>query len=129
MEKNFLVGKFWNTEHVLDAVKKFQEKDILVYDVYSPFPIHGIEPYLNIRRSRLAIAAFLLGLTGATVGYLHELVFWGDLAHEHWGLACFGIPRLCAHYFRSNCILRLSWYGADLLYCRTVLAWQKSEVV
>ncbi|MEL6626974.1 MAG: DUF3341 domain-containing protein [Bacteroidota bacterium] len=90
MEKNFLVGKFWNTEHVLDAVKKFQEKDILVYDVYSPFPIHGIEPYLNIRRSRLAIAAFLLGLTGATVAVTCMSLIYGVI----WPMNIGGKPAL-----------------------------------
>ena len=39
--------------------------------MFSPFPIHGIDPIIGIKNTRLGIMAFLYGLTGlmlATVG-------------------------------------------------------------
>lgn len=90
MEKNFLIGKFWNTDHVLKAAKTLKEKGVLIYDVFSPFPIHGIEPFLNIKRSRLAIAAFFLGLTGATVAVVCMSLIYGAV----WPMNIGGKPAL-----------------------------------
>jgi hypothetical protein len=41
-----------------------------VNDVYSPFPIHGIDPVIGVQHTRLGIAAFLYGLTGTTLALL-----------------------------------------------------------
>ena len=75
--KQFLLGKFWNPEHVMSALKQFKEKNIFVYDVYSPFPIHGVEPYLNIRRTRLTVASFIYGLMGGTLGVTLMSLIYG----------------------------------------------------
>lgn len=76
MKKNFLIGKYWNPDDVMTGLKRLQEKGQLVYDVYTPFPIHGIEPYLNIKRTRLTVASFLFGVAGfATALALMGLVY------------------------------------------------------
>ena len=90
MEKNFLIGKFWNTDHVLKAAETLNIKGVLIYDIFSPFPIHGIEPFLNIKRSRLAIAAFILGLTGATVADTCMSLIYGAI----WPMNIGGKPAL-----------------------------------
>jgi len=69
MEKSFLLGKFWDPDKVMDAMKQLKEKGVLVYDVFSPFPIHEIEPYLNIKRTRLTVASFIYGLLGGLTGF------------------------------------------------------------
>lgn len=88
--KRFLLGKFWHPDHVLAAVKQFKEKNMLVYDVYSPFPLHGIEPFLNIRRTRLAIASFIYGLLGTTTA----LTMMGLLYGVVWPMNIGGKPSL-----------------------------------
>lgn len=88
--KRFLLGKFWHPDHVLAAVKKFKEKNVLVYDVYSPFPLHGIEPFLNIRRSRLAIASFIYGLLGVTTAVSMMSLIYGAV----WPMNIGGKPSL-----------------------------------
>jgi hypothetical protein len=70
MEKNYLLGKFWNPDHVMDALKQLQGKGIPVQDVFSPFPIHGIEAYMDIKRTRLTVASFIYGVMGATTALL-----------------------------------------------------------
>ncbi|MCB9232450.1 MAG: DUF3341 domain-containing protein [Bacteroidia bacterium] len=62
--KNFLLGKFHKPGQVINSVKALQGEGFSVYDVYSPFPIHGLDRILGIKRSRLTIAAFLFGMTG-----------------------------------------------------------------
>ncbi|MEO0897706.1 MAG: DUF3341 domain-containing protein [Bacteroidota bacterium] len=90
MEKNFLYGKFWSPDHALKASKELHAKGVLIYDVFSPFPIHGIEPYLNIKRSRLAIAAFILGLMGATLAVTCMSLIYGSI----WPMNIGGKPAL-----------------------------------
>ena len=47
-----------------DGAKKLVGKGVHVADVYSPFPIHGIDPIIGVKHTRLGINAFLYGLTG-----------------------------------------------------------------
>lgn len=64
MNRNFLVGKFWDPEAMMSALKELHHDGVQVYDVFSPFPIHGIEPYLDIKRTRLSVASFIYGGLG-----------------------------------------------------------------
>ena len=57
----FLLGKFRTPEAVAASVTNLQSQGIKVYDVYSPFPIHGMEKLLGFKRSRLTVAAFFFG--------------------------------------------------------------------
>ena len=60
----FLVGIFDDDDVVLKAVKGVKDAGVRVHEVYSPFPIHGLDVALGHPRSRLGIAAFLFGLSG-----------------------------------------------------------------
>ena len=55
---------------VLTAAKQLVDKGIRVKEVYSPFPIHGIDPIIGIKRTRLAIAAFMYAMTGTSLALL-----------------------------------------------------------
>ena len=50
-----------------DGAKKLVSKGIKINEVFSPFPIHGIDPIIGIKNTRLGIMAFLYGLTGLTL--------------------------------------------------------------
>ena len=90
MNQQFLIGKFWSPDHVMDALKQFKKDDVLVYDVYSPFPIHGIEPYLNIKRTRLTVASFIYGL----LGLLSAIALMGGIYGLLWPMNIGGKPSL-----------------------------------
>lgn len=75
--RNFLVGKFWNPDQVLHALEDLKQKDIPVFDVYSPFPIHGIEPLMNIKRTRLTVASFIYGCIGCITGVTCMSLLYG----------------------------------------------------
>ena len=54
-----------------DGAKHLVSKGVKVEEVFSPFPIHGIDPIIGVEQTRLGIFAFiygLIGLTLATVG-------------------------------------------------------------
>lgn len=58
---------FDDDEVLKDGAKKLVSKGVRINEVFSPFPIHGIDPIIGVKQTRLGIMAFLYGLTGLTV--------------------------------------------------------------
>ena len=69
MKKVFHV-MYDDDEKLLVAARELVSKGIHVNEVYSPFPIHGIDPVIGIKRTRLAIASFMYAMTGTTLALL-----------------------------------------------------------
>jgi len=65
-KKNYLLGVFEDEEVLLPAIKKIRESGIKIEDVFSPYPVHGIEKKLGYKRSRMSVAAFLFGMCGTS---------------------------------------------------------------
>ena len=60
-----------------DGAKHLVSKGVKVSEVFSPFPIHGIDPIIGVKNTRLGIMAFVYGLTGlllATIGMRYFMV-------------------------------------------------------
>jgi hypothetical protein len=76
-DKNFLVGVFDDEEAVLNGIRKVRESGVKIHEVYSPFPVHGIDEALGLKRTRLPIAAFLFGLTGTTLALTMQIWMLG----------------------------------------------------
>lgn len=66
-DKNFILGVYDDEDVLLDAVSKVRESGVKIHEVYSPFPVHGLDDALGYKRSKLPIAAFLFGLLGTTL--------------------------------------------------------------
>jgi hypothetical protein len=72
--KNFLVGVFEDEDVLVNAVRLVKSKGVRIHEVFTPFPVHGLDEVLGYTRSRLPIAAFLFGLTGTSLALLMQ--FW-----------------------------------------------------
>ena len=66
----FLVGIYDDDDVVLKAVRDVKNAGVRIHEVYTPFPIHGLDVVLGHPRSRLGIAAFLFALAGTTTALL-----------------------------------------------------------
>ena len=75
--KNFIVGIFEDEDVLLNAVGQIREKGLKIHEVYSPFPVHGLDDALGYKRSRLPIAAFMFGLTGTSLALLMQIWMLG----------------------------------------------------
>jgi len=62
--KKFLVGVYDDDDVALAAVTKIKNAGVKIYEVYSPFAIHGMDIALDHPRTRIGIAAFCFGVTG-----------------------------------------------------------------
>jgi hypothetical protein len=77
VNKNFLVGVFEDEDVLLNAVTKIRSSGVKIHEVYSPFPVHGLDEVLGYKRSRLPIAAFIFGLTGTSLALLMQIWMLG----------------------------------------------------
>lgn len=66
-DKNFVLGIFDDEDVLLNAVRQVRGSGLKIHEVYSPYPVHGLDEELGYRRSRLPIAAFLFGMLGTTL--------------------------------------------------------------
>ena len=57
-------------DKLIDAARELVGKGIHVNEVFSPFPIHGIDPIIGIKRTRLAITSFMYAMTGTSLAVL-----------------------------------------------------------
>ncbi len=65
---NKVIYAIYNDDDILmDAVKKTRAAHHHIEDVFSPFPVHGLDKAMGIAPTRLAICAFLYGCVGITV--------------------------------------------------------------
>ena len=69
MSNKVVYGIYDDEEVLLTAVKEIRSKDIDIKEVYSPFPIHGLDHALGLKRTRLAIAAFFYGALGCIFAF------------------------------------------------------------
>lgn len=50
------------------AVKKVRENGNHIEEVYTPFPVHGLDKAMGLKDTRLAITAFIYGVIGLSFG-------------------------------------------------------------
>tara|TARA_B110000003_G_C16500291_1_gene477143 strand:- start:38 stop:574 length:537 start_codon:yes stop_codon:yes gene_type:complete len=70
MKNKIIHAIFDDEQDVLTAVKDLKENDFNVNEVYSPFPIHGLDSILGLKETRMAITAFIYGCIGLCFGSL-----------------------------------------------------------
>jgi hypothetical protein len=73
-DKHFVTGVFDDEDVLLTAVKKVKDSGVKIHEVYSPFPVHGLDEVLGYKRTRLPIAAFMFGMTGTSLALIMQ--FW-----------------------------------------------------
>jgi len=70
MSDKVIYAMYDDDDVLKDGAKLLVSKGIKVSEVFSPFPIHGIDPIIGVKNTRLGIMAFLYGLTGLTLATL-----------------------------------------------------------
>ena len=68
--KNTYYALYNDDDVLLSAVKIIRESKIDIEEVYTPFPVHGLDKVMGLKPTRIAIAAFLYGCIGITVATL-----------------------------------------------------------
>lgn len=89
MESNVVFYGMYNDDDVLkEGAKKLVSKGVKVAEVFSPFPVHGLDPIIGVKQTRLGIMSFLYGLTGLSLAFLG---MWYFMIHD-WPMNIGGKP-------------------------------------
>jgi hypothetical protein len=67
--KKFIVGSFYDEQVLFPAVKAVRKSGYKIHDVFTPFPIHGLDTAMGLRDTSLHTAGFIYGITGTTTAF------------------------------------------------------------
>ena len=68
-KRNNITVSFDDEVPLLQAVKILRESKEIITDVLSPFPVHGLDEALSIKRSRIPVVGFIFGALGAILAF------------------------------------------------------------
>ena len=80
-----LTAEFETPAAVYHAAEQVRDAGFRNWDVYAPFPIHGIEEAMGIKPTVLPRVVAAVGLTGAFLGYLLQWYTSNDYPLVHQG--------------------------------------------
>ena len=70
LNKDVIYGIYSDEGVLLQAVRTAKSKHLEIMDVYTPFPVHGLDQALGLSESRLHQAGFVYGMIGSLLGFL-----------------------------------------------------------
>lgn len=71
MEASKVIHAIYNDDDVLmAAVKKVKAEKHHIEEIYTPFPVHGLDKAMGLAPTRIAIASFMYGCLGLTVAII-----------------------------------------------------------
>jgi|SRR5690554_4671600 len=67
MATNKIHAIYTDDDLLLQAVKQTRAENYYISEVYTPFPVHGLDQAVGLEPTRLAITSFLYGLLGLAI--------------------------------------------------------------
>ncbi|WP_242092622.1 DUF3341 domain-containing protein [Aestuariivivens sediminicola] len=68
MEASKVIHAIYTDDDILmSAVKKVKAERHHIEEIYTPFPVHGLDKAMGLAPTRIAITSFMYGLVGLTV--------------------------------------------------------------
>ncbi len=75
-----IVAEFETPADVLHAAEKVRDAGFRRWDVYTPFPVHGMDKAMGMKNSAVGWFAFIGGVSGYTLGML---MIWFMNAYDY----------------------------------------------
>ncbi len=69
-----LIAEFATTAETLHAAEQVRDAGFTRWDVFTPFPVHGMDKAMGLKNSKVGWFSFLGGATGYTLGML--MIWW-----------------------------------------------------
>lgn len=116
MIKKFVVGSFEDEKVLFPAVKNVRRAGYKIHDIYTPFPVHGLDHAMGLRETSLHTAGFIYG----TLGTLIALGGMGWIFAIDWPLNIGGKPHFPLPAYipiTFELTVLLSAVGMVMTYC------------
>jgi hypothetical protein len=88
MNKHKVIAIFDDEDVLISGIKQLNAKGVKIKDVFSPYPVHGLDHLLGLKRTRISICAFLYGMTGTALALL---MMWYMMIYD-WPMDIGGKP-------------------------------------
>ena len=75
-----IIAEYETTASVLHAAEKIRDAGYRRWDVFTPFPIHGMDKAMGIKNSKVGWFSFCGGVTGYSIGMI--MIWWMN-AHDY----------------------------------------------
>jgi len=114
--KKFAVACYDDEAVLFPAVEKVRNSGYKLHDVYTPFPVHGLDKALGHKDTDLHIAGFIYGITGtsAAVGFM-GWIFTSDWPLNFGGKPHFALPAFIPITFETTVLFAA--VGMVLTFC------------
>jgi Protein of unknown function (DUF3341) len=114
--KKFVVGCFEEESVLFNAVKSVRKSGYKLHDVYTPFPIHGLDKAMGLRDTSIHTAGFVYAITGTMTGLsFMSWVFTADWPLNIGGKPHFALPAWIPIIFELTVLF--SAVGMVLTFC------------
>ncbi len=114
--KKFVVGSFTDEAVLFPAVKNVRKAGYKIYDVFTPFPIHGLDKVMGLRDTSLHTAGFIYAITGTATAL--GFISWAlaiDWQIVFGGKPFFALPAWIPIIFETTVLF--SAVGMVLTFC------------
>lgn len=121
-----IYGLYADDDDLMNGVKAFNDKGIKINEVYTPFPVHGLDKALGLRKTRISDAAYMYAVYGLLIG---TLVTWYTMNHDwpqniggkpafSWGenMLAFVVPMFELMVFCSAHMMSLTFFVRNKMY-------------
>jgi len=85
-QREVLFGLYDDDQDLLDAVRQAKKEHLDIMDVFTPFPVHGLDPILGLEESRLHQAGFVYGSIGTMTAFF--FMTW-VFTRDYWSVPAF----------------------------------------
>lgn len=114
--KKFVVGTFDDEQVLFPAVRQVRKGGYKIHDVYTPFPIHGLDAAMGLRDTSLHTAGFIYGLTGTITAFTFiTWVFTSNWPLNIGGKPFFSLPAWIPIIFETTVLFAA--VGMVLTFC------------
>lgn len=109
-----VLAEFDTPGELVQAARRVRDAGYTEFDCYSPFPVHGIDEAMGIRRTVLPVVIFLGGLAGTAGGLV--LQWWCNAYNWPWNISgkpAWSIPANVPIAFETTILLAVfaSFFG------------------
>jgi hypothetical protein len=74
-------AEFNSAKDVYEAAQKIRDLGFIRWDVHTPFPVHGMDQAMGLKRSRVSLISLLGGITGSLTAL--TLIFLTSADYRH----------------------------------------------
>ncbi|MCC6187000.1 MAG: DUF3341 domain-containing protein [Chitinophagaceae bacterium] len=114
--KKFAVACYDTEDTLFPAVEKVRHSGYKLHDVYTPFPVHGLDVAMGLKETDLHVAGFIFGLVGTStaVGFM-SWIFTSDWPINFGGKPNWALPAFSPITFELTVLFAA--VGMVLTYC------------